>query len=404
MNKRLRIKEIDVFSIVVFFACVEIPSLTRHHGQNYLFLARFLIFLLLFIDLLFEKNKIKINFFKTIISLITLWFIYLLLITYVNGKNLIYAFRIVSIPYTMVLYIYRYKEKMIQILNCWCFLLAVLVSIDFITIILFPQGMYNDGLYNLNWFLGYKTARFQIELPLCVISGYLSKIKDDKINLRTYIFIIISMICTLKAETTSAFVCLILLFLLFLFLNIGEKIKNGKRFLYRLFDYKIIIGLYILTAICLISINSLTFVQKIVVNILHKDATLTTRTYIWQMMLKKIVQKPFWGYGILNQETYISITNSPYANSAHSIILGLLIEGGIVGGLLYFFILVKALNRKFTQFLEADLILVAGVIVMLIVGLISVSLLYCEFSMVIYAVLYLNTDFFTGGLYGPKKI
>ena len=78
--------------------------------------------------------------------------------------------------------------------------------------------------------------------------------------------------------------------------------------------------------------------------------------------------------------------------------------GGIVGGLLYFFILVKALNRKFTQFLEADLILVAGVIVMLIVGLISVSLLYCEFSMVIYAVLYLNTDFFTGGLYGPKKI
>lgn len=402
MTKRLRIKEIYVFSIVVFFACVEIPSLTRHHGQNYLFLARILIFLLLFMELL--GKKIKVHSLKTIISLITLWFIYLLLITYTNGKDLIYAFRIVSIPYLMVFYIFRYKEKMIEILNCWCFLLAVLVFIDFITIILFPQGLYNDGLYDLNWFLGYKTARFQIELPLCVISAYLSKIKHNKIKLRTYIYIIISMICTLKAETTSAFVCFILLFLLFQFLNIGEKFKNGKRFLYRLFDYKVVIGLYIITVICLININNLSIVQKIVINIFHKDRTLTTRTYIWKMMLEKIIQKPFWGYGILNQETYISITNSPYANSAHNMILGLLIEGGIVGCLLYFFILVKALNRKFIQFLETDLILIAGVIVMLIVGLISVTLLYCEFSMVIYAILYLNTDFLTGDLYEQKKV
>lgn len=398
MTKKLILEKSDVFSTLVFFSCVEIPYLTRYHGQNYLFLARFFIFLFMVLHFMTGKKVIKTNFLKNIISIITLWFLYLIFMTYFDGKDLVYALRIVSIPYVMALYLYQNKKKMTKILHCWCFWLIVIVAIDFVTMLMFPQGMYKDGLYSLNWFLGYKTARFQIELPLCVISAYLSKLEKGKIDGKSYICLLISMFCSLVAKTTSAFYCLLFLFLLFVFLNIGEKFKDGKKLIYRAFNYKNIVVIYFLAVICLIGINSIPLVQGIVENVFHKDATLTTRTYIWEMMLSKIIQKPICGYGILNQENYISITNSPYANSTHNMVLALMIEGGIIGTILYFFILKRALNRKYTISIDEELILIAGIVVGLILGLTSVSLLYCEFSMVMYEILYLNSDFSTGGL------
>lgn len=404
MTKKLILEKSNIYSTLVFISCVEIPSLTRQHGQNYLFLARFFILLFLFLRFMSGKKVVKTHFFKNIISIITLWFFYLLFMTYLNGKDLIYALRIISIPYVMALYIYQYRGKIIKILHCWCFWLFVIVAIDFLTMILYPQGMYNDGLYSLNWFLGYKTARFQIELPLCVISAYLSKLERGKISGKSYIYLLMSMFCSLVAKTTSAFVCLVFLFILFAFLNIGEKFKHGKKQLYRVFNYRNIICIYFVAVICLIGISSMPVVQKIVEIVFHKDATLTTRTYIWEMMLAKILQKPICGYGILNQETYISITNSPYANSAHNMVLALMMEGGIVGTFLYFVILKKALNRKYTISIDEELILIAGIIVGLILGLTSVSLLYCEFSMVMYEILCLNHNFSIGGLNEKKYL
>lgn len=396
MTKKLILEKSNVFSTLVFFSCVEIPSLIRHHGQNYLFLARFFILLFMVFHFMAGKRAIKTNFFENIISIITLWFFYLLFMTYLNGKDLVYALRIVSIPYVMAIYIYQYKRKIIKILHCWCFWLFVIVVIDFVTMLIFPQGMYNDGLYSLNWFLGYKTARFQLQLPLCVISAYLSKLERGKIGVKSYIYLFMSMFCSLVAKSTSAFFCLLFLLILFVFLNIGEKFKNGKKLLYRAFNYKNILCTYFFAVICLLGINNIPLIQKIVEIIFHKDATLTTRTYIWEMVIAKIIQKPLCGYGILTQQMYISITNNPYANSAHSIGLALMMEGGIVGTFLYFVILKKALNRKYTISIDEQLILIVGIIVGLILGLTSVSLLYCEFSMVMYEILCLNDNFLEG--------
>lgn len=395
-TKKDTINKFDILSTLVFFACVEIPSITRFHGQNYLFLARVFILLFLLVKLLLLFKKSATIIYNNSFFLITIWFLYLILITFINYNDLFYALRIITIPYVMSFYAFIYKKKIVKILHNWCFWLAVLVFIDFISIILFPNGMYNDGLYSLNWFLGYKTARFQIELPLCTISAYLSKIEKGKIKFSSFLYLFISMYCTLVAKTTSAFACLFILLIYFVFLNYSERIDCGKKILKKVFDYKIIILIYILAVLSLYYINDLHIVQNFIQFVFHKDASLTTRTTIWQFMIEKIQEKPFFGFGILNQDAYISITNSPFANSAHSLFLGLLIEGGFVGTFLYFYILKKALDIKCIVYMNERLIIIAGITVGLILGLTSVSLMYSEFSMVMFEILFLNSNYMKG--------
>lgn len=402
MTHRIKIKYTDVYSSVIFFSCVEIPSLMRRHGQNYLFLARIVLLIVLIminsVKSKYRKNTIN----RSVFNLITVWMLFLMFSTYLRGHDILYACRILSIPYLMAVYIYVYNEKIMEILQVWKNLLALVIIIDFITIIIFPNGMYNDGLYDLNWFLGYKTARFQLELPLCILSAYISKMRKGKVSLQTYVYTVISMICVLKARSTSSFVCLLMFAILLLIIGFCKRIKNGSSFLHILFNYNVIMIGYIVAVVSLIYINNSLFIQTFVVQILHKDVTLSTRTYIWEMMLKKIVERPFVGYGVLDQATYVSITNSPFANSTHSMALCLLMEGGIIGTLIYIMILRKSFIE--VPKTSSNLIIHAGIIILLIVGLTSVSMVYCEFSMVLFEIVCMNSRHLTGGLYERDKV
>ena len=71
-----------------------------------------------------------------------------------NGKRILYE---------------KYKRNFIHVAYI---ILTILILIDIVTIIMYPEGMYSTELYTTNWFLGYKTGRVRLAtMPVIMFAG-----------------------------------------------------------------------------------------------------------------------------------------------------------------------------------------------------------------------------------------
>ena len=80
------------------------------------------------------------------------------------------------------------------------------------------------------------------------------------------------------------------------------------------------------------------------IDILGKDMTFTNRTNMWDAALRVIGESPIWGYGYVT-EKWFSSNMSSQAVGSHNFILGILINGGIIGLGLYLYIFYLALRK-----------------------------------------------------------
>lgn len=80
------------------------------------------------------------------------------------------------------------------------------------------------------------------------------------------------------------------------------------------------------------------------IDVLGKDVTFTHRTNMWDAALRVIGESPIWGYGNVNEKWFISNMSSQAVGS-HNFILGILINGGIIGLGLYLYIFYIALCK-----------------------------------------------------------
>lgn len=80
------------------------------------------------------------------------------------------------------------------------------------------------------------------------------------------------------------------------------------------------------------------------IDILGKDMTFTHRTNMWDAALRVIGESPIWGYGNVNEKWFFSNMSSQ-AIGSHNFILGIIINGGIIGLGLYLYIFYLALRK-----------------------------------------------------------
>jgi len=73
--------------------------------------------------------------------------------------------------------------------------------------------------------------------------------------------------------------------------------------------------------------------SEIIVGFLHKDLTFTGRIYAWDLAIKRIVENMFVGYGTINggRLTIFDVWANTDSVSAHSYILEITLQGGLVG-------------------------------------------------------------------------
>lgn len=292
-------------------------------------------FLIIIILTIKEKNISKIN------ILIVIFITILIFSTELNNGNLEEAItiglRIISLCFLVD---YGLRKNTKEFLISFEYLLTFLVFINFLTLFIYPNGMYinlSNG-YKSNWFLGFKNSHILYILPSILLSLINSYIYSEKINKRTIFLIIISTISVLKVKSSTSIVAIMMIILFLFFKNSIKKYNlNLKKY--------VICYLVAFFSIIIFRIQNL--FKFFIINILGKDLTFTGRVYIWDYVIQKIKMKPILGYGVEYRNYLLSIDKYPFYYS-HNAILEIIKQTGLIGILIIYFIIrtiIKKLNK-----------------------------------------------------------
>lgn len=220
------------------------------------------------------------------------------------------------------------KKRMI---NSLFYSLFAIITINFITILIYPNGIYttlyeNNKKYTQNWFLKYKNIHIMMYMPALLLDyiRYKYKNKIDLISILLLFMITFSVYYCDSANSIVAYS----IFLIYLFMRkMFDKIKIMN-----------IITYFVIFLLILIFIVVFRWQEKFswfIVDILGKDLTFTHRTEIWDKIIFFIQQNPIFGYGVETIKIIaVKLGDSRFAH-AHNTILDILYKGGILSFIPY---------------------------------------------------------------------
>lgn len=390
----MKIKKSDIVlaitSLLVLFCCMVdikiINDFVSYGLRVYLRLAM----IAGYIALGFIKKKKYSKVFYLISVMMGVIFLGCLL----NGYDWNSTIGDITVPFLPCVFLENNKKRIKSIISVWTIALLSLTIIDIVSMVLYPQGLYFDGLYSENWFLGYKSNRFKYYLPLCVFASLISYFRHKKFVISVFVIIAITIYGMFYTESTASGFSLLIYGLLLLLMNMLDvgKIKGRNKFYKFFFSYKTAIIFFVSTAMMIFLISYLPIIQDIVYLLFKKDATLTTRTAIWATCLLQVMKHPFIGIGFVDSSTFIRITNNIYASSAHNMILTILISGGVLSLILYSVIMIMTF-RNFNFMSRISISLLLGVFGLWFIGLTSSSYVFSVFGFVFYELSVLSVDY-----------
>lgn len=217
------------------------------------------------------------------------------------------------------------------------FILFVEIIINFITIIIYPNGMYIDERgWIYNWFLGYKNLHIYDQIPYVCVAGLYYYISLGKLPLRYWISLIIIIISSILCKSsTSAFILIMMTVLMFLY-YIKKKCTK--------FNIIILFTCFSIVALLFIGFQFNEKFADIIFAIFKKDATFTNRTAIWSKSLQIFLNNKLLGVGNGGYNLYIV---NMYVTQSHDMYLDILFTGGIIGYILYTFMIIIAGIKSF---------------------------------------------------------
>ena len=226
-------------------------------------------------------------------------------------------------------------------------LLCILIVINFITLLVYPDGMYE--LHNLtwetnnNWFLGDKNGIINYLLPAMLLSNIDLKRKNTLIKKTNFIILLlISAFTTVKINSTTS----IFVFCIFLFSIVFPNIINNTK-IFNIENY-FIVG--VLVFIMFVILNFRELLSFIVVDIFHKTLEFSNRTHIWKLTLQSITENLFCGVGYQPSDNVTAIIHQV---NSHNHFLWITYRTGIVGTSFFLVLLMSMANRlrklKFTN-------------------------------------------------------
>lgn len=328
-NKSININTIIYFLLLVpFFKPTCISFLYPKINIIYKLLQ---IISCLAILLLFLK-KMRISKFIIYISLFQL---IILVATFLNDGDIkTVIFDTIQVIATAIIIEIGLQNKKNSLIKSLLFIYEILLTINLITIFLYPNGMYVHPIshFRTNWFLGHDNNHIVYILSGIMVSFIYSYIEGKKVKARTIYLLIISIISIIVRKSATSIIGLSLLLLYVIFKKYIDRIKIANIYTY------IITSFVVSISIVIFRIQNI--FKYIIVDILHKDITFTGRTYIWDMVLKYIESKPILGYGyedgLIRQAKYKYIG----AVHTHNQLLEIIYQGGSIALLVFIFIIV----------------------------------------------------------------
>lgn len=279
----------------------------------------FIIFLSLFY--LFKFGKIN-----TFSILTFFYFFFTLFSSIINNTLSIGIFFSIFIMLAFTYVISLHTNNFLELIKALYYLYSFVVVINFLTMIILPNGIYLGNNLDPIYFLGGKNSIQMVVLPaipiILIYSYYIY-------NRMKFMPIIILLTCVTSLYLSTSGTSIVIFVCMICFLLLYKKLSLT-------FNFYLIIYIALFLLIVIYRLQEKLF-GNFIVNVLHKDITFTGRTYIWDIVLENIHHSWLIGFGRGNS---LIFKNTLKYSEAHNGILEILQSSGLIGVFLFFIILI----------------------------------------------------------------
>ncbi len=202
-------------------------------------------------------------------------------------------------------------------------LFTAYLVINLFTVLIFPSGIYYSSKETLNpcYFLGHRNMNFKFLLPGLMMLALYEVSKKGKIGLLSLAYYAGMFLNSILVWSASSLVaCASIPVLLAIFLKMRELRKRGGL-------VSLLVGALGTLAVPILRLQNL--FSFIIVNILHKDLSLTARTKVWDSAISTISKAPVFGYGVERDDVMLTRFDGKVI-SAHNYFLDTAYYGGFV--------------------------------------------------------------------------
>ena len=260
------------------------------------------------------------------------YFAYLIAITFIYHNKAADVHLIISnlkIVFMLCAIEYLLKRTPDSTINIMFFILITFVLIDFASIVLFPNGLYQtEQIWNewsssqeAFWIYGNKNNRIYWYVLLSIIT-WLRYIFNNKSKVMVLITSGISIVAMMLVKSSTATIVAILVSVGVFYLTYKKQTNLNMN------SYGILVIYVCITVLILLRSTSL--LKPFVEGVLHKDMTFTGRSTAWERVLLLIASKPVFGWGVIDSETATGLLKSIAFVNPHNQLLNCLWQGGII--------------------------------------------------------------------------
>lgn len=320
------IKYILLFAYVWFMFVPE--EICKTIFPAYAFNHNAIVMVIVLIVFLYSIRK-KIQFNRQLITII-IFCVYVISNTAIHKGEISYSILMYSrvIATSLLIFTIIRKRDLIS-LKALTFSLTLLVTLNLISIISGVDRLIYSSLGH-TFLLGFDNSNVIVVFPALIMNYFVNYLeRDGEISFRlilSWVLTVISIIFIDSATTTLGFFIFVIMILTY------------KHELIKYINRKTLFVIVLMAFFFIVIFRLQNMFSVIIVNMLGRDITLTGRIALWDKAFRGISESPFLGHGINPEAQRLYFFG---VSSAHSEILDILYQHGIVGLALYVWIFVE---------------------------------------------------------------
>lgn len=277
----------------------------------------------------------------------------------------------------------------------------ILISINLFLGVFYPST-FGEGEGGKRYLIGYQNG---VGFPLLIgfVFNYLNSIYNNKRSLY-FLYVFFHIVTLVLASSATSIIAFLLIIFMLYFPAISKFFQK-----FSITGYLIIYMCISYCVIFLIGLNSfnISWLEKLLNDYFSKDLSFSQRTLIWEVVLKKIVANPIWGYGISEYSSFEVIKNGVYVvNISHNQLIQCLYEGGIVSLIVVlmtiWYILWSVKNNNHKELETFFYVAIMGLLVMLMMETVGFQSLYIILSLAYISLKFYPTPLFNKQIYSSS--
>lgn len=306
----------DIFSCGLFVIILLFPFFKTTAFDSIPFLSPFCNFLLvaegIFFTLICLVNKQSSKYFKYVL-LFGVW--NYILAPIISGNNVPSIFYLFGALSSIAIIEIGMRTNSKIFLKSLTTIFTIMIIINYFTMLILPNGFLSDSGSKIYLF-GMRTGFTSFIIASILFNVINDIFSERKMSSKTFVCIVFGLLSILNKWVATGIVELASVLILYLIFKNRKKIKPNPVI------YCVVILIF--NFILIYFGTSSSFMQSLT-NIIHRDITLTGRTYIWEACLNKLSTSPICGFG---DDSYVNIYG--VIKPSHNHWLNYAMEGGYV--------------------------------------------------------------------------